>query len=89
MVQKEVGKRLKKGAVIKYKHEVVYATHFLGRKKGGTHRLILNLNSLKKYLEYKRFKMQARQTILTLIQPIRSMLTIDLKYVYYSIKIDG
>ena len=33
--------------------------------------------------------MQTIQTILTLIQPNCYMTTIDLKYVYYSVKIDG
>ena len=40
-------------------------------------------------MEYKRFKMQTLQTILTLIQPNCCMATIDLEDAYYSLKIDG
>ena len=47
------------------------------------------MKSLNKYLEYKHFKMQTLQTILTLIQPNCYITTIDLKDAYYSVKIDG
>ena len=61
---------------------------FLRDKNDGSHRLILNLKGLNKYLEYKHFKMQTFQSVLSLIQPDCFMATIDLKDAYYSVKID-
>ena len=61
---------------------------FLRDKNDGSHRLILNLKGLNKYLEYKHFKMQTFQSVLFLIQPDCFMATIDLKDAYYSVKID-
>ena len=53
----------------------VYFTHIID----GNQRLILNLKSLNKYLEYKHFPMQTIQTILTLIQFDCYTETADLK----------
>ena len=61
---------------------------FLRDKNGGSHRLILNLKGLNKYLEYKHFKVQTFQSVLSLIQPDCSIATIDLKDAYYSVKKD-
>ena len=90
-IQDEVNKLLEKGVVAECEHEPVeyISPIFLREKTDGTQRLILNLKHLNKYLEYKHFKMQTLQTILTLIQPNCYMATIDLKDVYYSVKIDG
>ena len=73
----------------KHEHVEYISPIFLREKTDGTQRLILNLKHLNKYLEYKHFKMQTLQTILTLIQPNCYMATIDLKDAYYSVKIDG
>ena len=56
---------------------------FLKEKTDGTQRLIVNLKNLSKYLEYKDFKMQTFQAILTLIRPNFYMTTIDSKDTYY------
>ena len=90
-IQDEVNKLLEKGVVVECEHEPVeyISPIFLREKTDGTQRLILNLKHLNKYLEYKHFKMQTLQTILTLIQPNCYMATIDLKDAYYSVKIDG
>ena len=56
---------------------------FLKEKTDGTQRLIVNLKNLNKYLEYKHFKMQTLQAILTLIRPNFYMTTIDSKDTYY------
>ena len=90
-IQDEVNKLLEKGVVVECEHEPVeyISPIFLREKTDGTQRLILNLKHLNKYLEYKHFKMQTLQTILTLIQPNCYMATIDLKDAYYSVKIYG
>ena len=90
-IQDEVNKLLEKGVVVECEHEPVeyISPIFLRKKADGTQRFILNLKHLNKYLEYKHFKMQTLQTILTLIQPNCYMATIDLKDAYYPVKIDG
>ena len=91
MIQDGVNKLLKKGVAVECEHEPVkyISPIFLREKTDGIQRLILNLKNLNKYLEYKHFKMQTRQTILTLIQSNCYVTTIDLKDAYYSVKIDG
>ena len=61
---------------------------FFWEKTDGTQRLILNVKNLNKYPEYQHFRIQTFQGILTLIQPNCYMATIELKDVYYSVKID-
>ena len=50
-------------------------------------RLIFNLKNLDKNLTYKFFKMEAFELTLALVQPNSCLVTIDLKDVYYSLKI--
>ena len=50
-------------------------------------RLIFNLKNLDKNLTYKFFKMEAFESTLALVQPNSCLVTIDLKDVYYSLKI--
>ena len=90
LIQEEINKLLKKGVVVECEHEAVehISPIFLRGKTDGTQRLILNLKILNKDLEYKLFKMQKLQTILTLIQPNCYMATIDLKNACYSVKTD-
>ena len=64
-----------------------YRQFFWEIKNDGSHRLILNLKGLKKYLEYKPFKMQTFKSVLSLIQAYCFMTTIDLKDAYYLVKI--
>ena len=89
-IQDELNKLLQKG-VVECEHEPVeyISPIFLKEKTDGIQRLILNLKHLNKYLEYKHFKMQTLQTILTLIQPNCYMATIDLNEACYSVKSDG
>ena len=91
LIQEEVNKLLKKDVVIECEHEPVeyISPIFLRENTDGTQRLILNLRKLNKPLEYKHFKMQTLQTIVTLIQPHCYISTLDLKDAYYSVKIDG
>ena len=90
LLKVEVKKLLKKRAVVSCEHEQgeFISPIFLRDKNDGSHRLILNLKGLNKYLEYKHFKMQTFQSVLSLIQPDCFMATIDLKDAYYSVKID-
>ena len=91
LIQEEINKLLKKEVAVECEHEAVeyISPIFLWENTDGTQRLILNLKSLNKYLEYKHSKMQTFKTVLTLIQPNCYLATIDLKDVYYSVKIDG
>ena len=72
MIPDEVNKLLEIGVAVECEHEPVeYISSILSREKtNGTQRLILNLKNVNGYLEYKHFKMQTCQTVLTLIQPI-------------------
>ena len=91
LIQEEVNKFLKKGIFVECKHKAVeyISPIFLREKTDETQRLILDLKDLNKYLEYKHFKMETLQTILTLIQPNCYMASADLKDAYCSVKIDG
>ena len=84
LIQEQVNKLLKKGVVVEFEHEAVeyISPIFLREKTGGIQKPIFNLKILNKYLEYKHFKMQTFQTVLTLIKP-------NLKDVYCSVKTDG
>ena len=90
LLKVEVKKLLKKRAVVPCEHEQgeFISSIFLRDKNDGSHRLILNLKGLNKYLEYKHFKMQIFQSVLSLIKPDCFMATIDLKDAHYSVKID-
>ena len=90
LLKVEVKKLLKNRAVVPCEHEQgeFISPIFLRDKNDGSHRLILNLKGLNKYLEYKHFKMQTFQSVLSLRQPDCLMVTIDLKDAYYSAKID-
>ena len=89
MIQDEVNKLLKKCFDVDSEHELVeyISSIFLRKKTYGKRRL--NLKIFSKYLKYKHCKMQALQTILTLIQPNFYMAIIDLKVACSSVKIDG
>ena len=67
LIQEEVNKLLKRGVAVECEHEPVehISPIFLREKTDGTQRIILNLKNLNKYLEYKHFKMQTLQTIVT------------------------
>ena len=77
----EVKQLLKKRAVVPCEHEQeeFIKPIFLRDKNDGSHHLILTLKGLNKYLEYKHFKMQTFQSVLSLRQPDCFMATIDLK----------
>ena len=81
LLKVEVKQMLKKRAVVPCEHEQeeFITSIFLRDKNDGSHRLILHLKVLNKYLEYKHFKMQTFQSVLSLIQLDCFVATIDLK----------
>ena len=81
LIREKVNKLLKKEVLVECEHD--------REKTDGIQRLVLNLKILNKYLEYKHFKMQTLQTMLTFIQPNCYMTATDLKDVYYPVNIDG
>ena len=88
LVRGGVNKLLKKGIVKNSKpEELEYISPvFLRKKQDGSHRLILDLKSLNKNLEYSHFKMAAFKSITHLTRPNCFMSTTDLKDAYYSVK---
>ena len=81
LIREKVNKLLKKEVLVECEHD--------REKTDGIQRLVLNLKILNKYLEYKHFKMQTLQTMLTFIQPNCYMTATDLKDAYYPVNIDG
>ena len=82
MVKKEVA--LLKGKNIVAKASVTENNTFVSRvftmsKKDGSKRMILNIKRLKKFVDYKHFKMESLQNVLELIRPGDYMASIDLK----------
>ena len=86
MIQDKVNKF---GVAVKCEHTPLeyISSIFLREKTGGTLSLILNLKNLNMCLEYKHFKMQTLQTILTSIQSNCYIATIDFKDTYYSVMV--
>ena len=60
---------------------------FIGPKKDGTFRMILNLKPLNEFVDYHHFEMDTFRTALKLIRPGCFMGSVDLKDAYYSIPI--
>ena len=60
---------------------------FIGPKKDGAFRMILNLKLLNKFVDYHYFKMDTFRTALKIIRPGCFMTSVDLKDAYYSIPI--
>ncbi|XP_066429301.1 uncharacterized protein [Eleutherodactylus coqui] len=64
-----------------------YSPLFLVPKPDGSHRTIINLKQLNKFIEYRRFKMETIRTATPLIARDNVMATIDLKDAYFHIPI--
>ncbi len=60
---------------------------FTRPKKDGTHRMILNLKSLNKFITYYHFKMETVWSAIRSMTPGCYMASIDLKDAYYSVPI--
>ncbi len=70
-----------------YTRNAYLSNVFVKPKKDGSHRMILNLKSLNKFVAYHHFTMDTFQTALTLIRPGCFMASVDLKDAYYSIPV--
>lgn len=60
---------------------------FTRKKRDGTYRLILNLQTLNKDIEYRHFKMETIRSAFCLVKQGCWMASIDLKDAYYSVPI--
>ena len=86
LIDIEINKLLSKGVITpcrSEKHEFI-SRIFLRPKKDGTSRLILNLKSFNKNVEYHHFKMDTLHSILKLVRKNCWMASVDLKDAYYS-----
>lgn len=61
---------------------------FVRPNKNGEYRIILNLEGLNEYAEYRHFKMDTFETALNLIKHKCLMTNADLRHAYYSVPID-
>ena len=88
-IKDEIDKLLTKGITKETCHEEkgFVSPIFMSHKSNGGIRLILNLKQVNKNIEYHQFKMDSIITVLNLITKGCLMASIDLKDVYYSIKI--
>jgi hypothetical protein len=89
LLECEIKKLLSKGVLVEIDEgEAKYLSNvFLRPKKDGSHRMILNLNALNKNIEYKKFKMETLESIITLMTPNCFMCSLDLKDAYYSVPV--
>ena len=85
----EIQNLLKKGAIVHCNHEKgeYISPIFTTSKKDGSSRMILNLRSLNRFIEYRHFKMESFSTIVNMVKPNCYMASIDLKDAYYSVPI--
>ena len=83
-ISAEIGKLVLKGVLLKSSHEEgeFLSTVFLRPKKDGTHRMILNLKKLNKFVAYHHFKMESLKHVISMIRPNCFMASVDLKDAY-------
>ena len=89
LVDKEIKSLQDKGVVVSCNHEPgeFILPIFTVPKKDGNVRLILNLKHLNLFIKNSHFKMDTIHLILKLVTPNCSMVSLDLKDAYYSVKI--
>ena len=56
-------------------------------KKDGSHRMILNLKNLNKFICYRHFKMESIQNVLNVIKKDAFTASVDLKNAFYSVQL--
>ena len=83
-MENEIAKLVLKGVLIESSHEQgeFLSTVFLRPKKDGTHRLILNLKNLNKFVTYHHFKMESLKQVVNMIRPNCFMAAVDLRDAY-------
>lgn len=74
-----MNKLLKIGAIVPTVHEPgdFISPVFTTAKKDGSSRMILDLNSLNKFIEYHHFKMESLSTVVNMVKPKCYMASID------------
>ena len=88
-ISTEIEKLLFKGVLLKSSHEEgeFLSTIFLRPKKAGTHRMILNLKKLNKFVAHHHFKMESLKHVISMMRPNCFMISVDLQDAYYSVPI--
>ena len=86
-IQQEINSLLASGAISKtFKQENdIVSRIFLVKKKNGKNRLILDLSSLNLHIVKTSFKMEDRNTIISLMDPNDFLISIDLKDAFHSV----
>lgn len=89
IVDAEITKYLAKGIIREIEPEQVkfMSNVFVRPKKDGGHRVILNLSTLNKSIEYHKFKMETLNSIIELMRPGCYMASLDLKDAYYTLPV--
>ena len=90
LIQEEVEKLIQKGAIgpmMNPSPQQFVSQIFMVPKKDGTHRPMINLKALNKFVKRQHFKMEGPQLIKDLLQKEDWMVIVDLKDTYLSIPI--
>ena len=89
VISNEIAKLVKKRVVAEStpENDEVISPIFLREKSDGNFRLILNLKTLNKSVEFHHFKMETIYSIMKLIRKNAFMIKIDIKDAYYSVPI--
>jgi hypothetical protein len=89
IVDTELQALLSKGVIIPSQHEPgeFVSPVFIRSKKDGSHRMILNLKSLNRFVKYHHFKMDTIWSAVRMVRPSCYMASIDLKDAYYSVRV--
>ena len=89
-IDNEISKLLQKGVVKPSYHEEgeFISPIFVTPESDGGYRVILNLKSLKKYINTEHFKMHGLKKILKLVERNCYMAALDIKDAYYSLPVD-
>jgi len=90
IIDSEISNLLLIGVVEKTAHSVgeFISTVFLRPKNDGTHRMILNLKTLNKSVNYVHFKMESLNSALQVITPNSYMSSLDIRHAYYLINVE-
>ena len=89
-IDNEILSLINKGVIIRSAHEhgEFISPIFLCDKRDGSFRMILNLKTLNRYVEYNHFKMETIWTAVSMMKPGCYMATIDIKDTYYCVPIN-
>ena len=90
LIYAELQKLLKKQVIqklITLQKDAFVSSVFTRPKQDGTHRMILNLKNLNKFVTYKHCKLESLQDVLEMVTPGVWMASVDLKDAYYTIPI--